>query len=282
MTLSVRRCRHGQPRRRISTLARLSAENLETLLPTLELIDPTDVDAPAIPIAVALQEAVDLSKIVGQPGIRERLVAVGLHEETLDELPMAVGAAREAQARWVLMRDGGKTAEQARREAEGVELRARIARACRWNLRERPVAMATLGAIMAGDGVADLIQDLVDLAALVSAHPEDFAGDTTFDAPGAVKSARTSASAISEGLSASRADQAKRDAKLLRDRAYTHLDDQVSSIRAAGRYAFAGDPGTAARFQSRYERRRRRRGAAAEVLDGEVGGGVSPEPAAEV
>ena len=259
----------------------MSAENLETLLPTLERIDPTDVDAPAIPIAVALQEAVDLAKVVGPPEIRERLVAVGLHEETLEELALAVGAAREAQARWVVVRDGGKTAEQARRETDGVELRARIARACRWNLRERPVALATVSAIMAGEGLPDLIQDLLDLAVLVSAHPEDFDADTTFDAAAAVESARTMAAAISEGLSASRADQAKRDAKLLRDRAYTHLDDQVSSIRAAGRYAFADEPATAVRFQSRYERRRRRRGAAAEVLDVEVGAGVNAEPNSE-
>jgi hypothetical protein len=260
----------------------MSAEPLEPLLPTLEVIDATDEDAPTSPIAVALQEAVDLSKVVGQDGIRERLVAVGLHEEMLDALALAVGAAREAQARWVLLRDGGKTAAQARREAEGMDLRARIARACRWNLRERPVAIATLGAIMAGDGLPDLIQDLLDLAALVGAHPEEFEADTTFDAQEAIASARSMATAISDGLSASRADGAKRDAKLLRDRAYTHLDDQVSSIRAAGRYAFAGEPATVVRFRSRYQRRRRRRSAEAEVLDGEVGAMVSPEPAAEV
>ena len=259
----------------------MSAEDLETLLPTLEMIDATDVDSPSLPIAVALQEAVDLTKYVEQSDTRARLLTVGLHAETLDELPMAIGAAREAQARWMLVRDGAKTPEQAKLEADGIRLRTRIARACRWNLRDRPVAIATLDAIMVGDGLPDLIQDLLDLAALVEAQPAAFAEDSTFDPAVSAEQARTMARSISEGISEARADQAKRDAKLLRDRAYTHLDDQVAAVRAAGRYVFADDATMQARFRSRHRRRLRRRASEADVLDVEVAAPQAAEPAPE-
>ena len=259
----------------------MSAENLETLLPTLEMIDAADVDAPSLPIAVALQEAVDLAKYVEQSDTRERLLAVGLHAETLDELPIAIGAAREAQARWVLVRDGAKSSEQSKLETDGIRLRTRIARACRWNLRDRPVAIATLDAIMAGEGLPDLIQDLLDLAALVQAQPAAFAGDSTFDPASTAEQARVLARSISEGISEARADQAKRDAKLLRDRAYTHLDDQVAAVRAAGRYVYADDPSTQLRFRSAHRRRLRRRASEADVLDVEAAAPQAAEPTPE-
>lgn len=255
----------------------MSAEHLETLLPTLHMLDPADVDAPSLPIAVALQEAVDLAKVVEQPETRERLLAVGLHVETLDQLPISIGAAREAQARWVLVRDGAKSPQQTALEAQGARLRTRVARACRWNLRGRPQATATLEAILAGDGLPDLIQDLLDLAGLVEAQPDAFANDSTFDPVAAAADARAVAHSISEGLSEARADQAKRDAKLLRDRAYTHLDDQVSSIRAAGRYAFADEATTLSRFRSAHRRRLRRRSSEPDVLDVELAPS-DPEP----
>jgi hypothetical protein len=44
----------------------------------------------------------------------------------------------------------------------------------------------------------------------------------------------------------------------LRDRAYTYLDDLMSELREAGRYAFRKDRALVRRFSSRYLRRRRR------------------------
>ncbi len=254
----------------------MSAEDLQTLLPTLELLDASDVDAPSLPIAVAVQEAQDLTTAIEEPTVRAGLLAVGLPAPVLDALPGALGAAREAQARWALVRDGGKTAEQAEREARGARTRTRLARACRWNLRERSVAMATLDAITAGDGVADLIQDLLDLAALIDAQPPAFAADTTFDPIEAVAAARDLARSISAGLSEARSDQARRDAKLLRDRAYTHLDDRVSAIRAAGRYAFADQEHLRRTFVSRYLRRRRRRSSHTATADSTADAEVQP------
>ena len=59
-------------------------------------------------------------------------------------------------------------------------------------------------------------------------------------------------------------DQLEQQGKLpveLRDRAYTHLDDLVTSLREAGRYAFRADEKLRKSFVSRYLRRKRKRNA---------------------
>jgi hypothetical protein len=48
-------------------------------------------------------------------------------------------------------------------------------------------------------------------------------------------------------------------AKDLRDRAYSHLDDVLANLRAAGRYAYEDDAATQSKFSSAYLRRRRQR-----------------------
>lgn len=49
----------------------------------------------------------------------------------------------------------------------------------------------------------------------------------------------------------------QRQAKDLRDRAFAHLDELVSDLREAGRYAFRKDPARKKHFGSAYRRRHR-------------------------
>src|SRR5690606_19132231 len=184
-----------------------------------------------------------------------RLRAVGVAATALDALPAAIGATRQAQSQWVVVRDRGKPQAQRDRERAGVELRSDIVAACRWNLRHDPAALAVFDEIVQGEGIADLVQDLVNLAALLGQHESAFDDDETLDAPAQAEAARSTAEEITAGLSELRTAGDHEAAKILRDRAHTHLATLVGDLREAGRYAFRKEPQRAAVFGSEYQRR---------------------------
>jgi hypothetical protein len=247
---------------------------LEAMRPILDAIPPDEIDEPPLPMAVALQEANDLHTTLGVDDTRERLVTVGVDPAALDQLATAVAATRQAQSQWVVVRDRGKPAAQSKREQAGVVMRSDLVAACRWSLRREPTAQAVVDAIVEGEGVADMVQDLLDLAMLVDRHTAAFDADQTFDAPAQIEAARSGAEQITAGLSQSRTPGDHQAAKALRDRAYTYLAELVSDVRQAGRYAFRKQPKRASAFGSAYLRRAaartRRRAARKAVTPGDT------------
>ncbi len=243
---------------------------LDQLMPKLEALAPAEVSAPDLPMAVALQEGHDLATLVARADVRRRLLAVGLPAETLDELPLAVDATRAAQSDWVVARDRSKPEAQAAREQQVYALRGELLAACRWSLREDRVGLATVAAIAEGEGIADAIQDLRDLAQLITSRQARFAADTTFEAASAVDRAVALAADAEQGVSLTRLADEQARCKDLRDRAYTVLSDHVSTVREAGRYAYRDDLSLRSQFASAYQRRKRRRRAA-------VVSGATPE-----
>lgn len=232
---------------------------LEILIPVLQALALADIIEPITSMAVALQEANDLHVVVQADDTWERLVKVGTDPSVVDGLLTAVAAARQAQSQWVVVRDRGKPQAQRDREQAGVELRSEIVAACRWNLRRDPAALAVIDQIVQGDGVPDLVQDLLDLAALLGVQEAAFDGDETFDARAKAEAARGAATEITAGLSESRTLGDHEAAKLLRDQAYSHLAKLVAEVREAGRYAFRKEPRRAAAFGSAYMRKAKAR-----------------------
>lgn len=252
-------------------------KELDQLKPVLEAIPREEVAAPQIPIAVFLQEAHDLGTLSKEPEVKSRLVAVGLAAKTIADLGTAVAAARQAQSDWVVAFDRTKSdayrsaAEQAR------ALRGEITAACRWNLRGDRVALATVNAIAPEDGQADLVQDLIDLAQLLETRQAAFKGDSTFEAAPKAKQARQLARDLQQGISKQQLKNDQAAAKELRDRAFTHLFDEVNLVREAGRYAFRNDPRLLPRFYSTHSHHRTR---AVVQESAPVAPVARPEPAA--
>lgn len=236
----------------------MSDQALDALRPTLDAIPDADVHRPELPPSVAHQEAHDLLQTVSEESVRQGLLDVGLDEALLDGLPTAIDASRQAQSKWVVVRDASKPQAQKEREARGADLRSDLVATCRWNLRDNALVQGALDQISDGGGVADLIQDLHDLAVLVRANLPAFESDQTFDAPAEAEQALALSQEIGEGLSQARTSTTQRQAVGLRDRAATHLDDVVGEIREAGRYAFRGVAEMEGRFGSAYIRRRTR------------------------
>lgn len=232
---------------------------LESLRPVLEAIPADEIEAPKLPMAVALQEAHNLEATIEADGVRKRIIAVGLNPVRIDALPAALVAVRQAQSQWMMIRDRANTEVQREREARGMELRRELLAVCRWNFREINHVQGGLDAVAQRGGIPGLVQDLQDLALLIEKYPSVFEDDETFDAPARVAAARQLASEIGEGVAGMSARDPHEAAKLLRDRAFTHLDRIVTDIRAAGRYAYRDDPRRMLDFTSDYLRRGRRR-----------------------
>lgn len=244
---------------------------LDTLRPMLDAIAIDDIREPDIPLVVALQEGNDLHTSIQKDDTWDRLLAVGVAPAALDGLPVAVAATRQAQSEWTVIRDRGKLQAQRDREAAGVALRTDLVAGCRWNLRADATAQAVLDEIVQGEGVPDLVQDLLDLATLMSRHVAAFDGDETLDAAAKAEEARSLAGEISAGLSEGKTPGDHQAAKLLRDRAFTHMDRLITELREAGRYAFRKEPRRAAAFASehlRKERKKARRRAASRAASG--------------
>jgi len=234
----------------------VSATVLEALRPELEAIPHADVRRPDIPAHIYFQETLDTLVWLDPPEVAGKLTAVGLPPDRLPQARPLLEAAREAQARWAAVHSPRKPEEQQALEESGATLRADVVAALRWNLRGSRLVMGALDRIVAGTGVADLVQDLVDLGELVQQQLAGFASDQTFDAKATVTELRELAEAIRGGLSEYRTDAAMATALALRDRAWTALDDAMTDIRDAGRYAFRNTP-DARRFTSTYERTQR-------------------------
>jgi len=237
----------------------MAREVLEQLRNDLLSMPAEVISAPNLPMAVAIQEANDLLTHISSPPIGDKLLSVGLPPTHADSLARAVRAAKEAQSEWVLVRDRTKSERQREREQAAHRLRLDLLAAARWNLRGDRVALGTLSAIAQGEGVADLAQDLNDLAVLLEQRASRFDPDHSFDVQRAVADARAHARELSAGTSEERLQTEQATAKDLRDRAFSYLDQLVDEIREAGRYAFRRDPQALKPFHSRYLKRRRSR-----------------------
>ncbi len=231
--------------------------NLEALKPLLLALDAASVSEPDIPMPSEIQEASDLAEVIRDATVAKTLAAVGLDPQSFEKLSVATDAARAAQSAWAVARDPSKNQDQAKLEEEGYALRATILESCRWNLRNDPIAKRTLSVISKGEGVPDLVQDLLDLGAVMERNAAAFAGDSSFDAVAATTRARDLSQKIGKVSSTAHLDTKQAEAKGLRDRAYTYLHSLVTAIREAGRYAYRDDPAMARKFSSTYRRRHR-------------------------
>ncbi len=241
----------------------MSEADLSSLRARLLALPASEVQAPNLPMAVILQEANDVLTLVSAEAVWSQLGAVGTQLEARTLLSQAIGATRAAQSRWTLLRDRRKHEAQKQREVQSQALRTELLTVGRWNLRHDRAAQDTLRAIGAGNGVANLIQDLSDLAVLFECKRAAFSADRSFDLPARVEQARTLSSELAASTSAARLDSDQTSALDLRNRAYSLLCGLLASMRATGRYAFRDQPDMRKRFASPYLRQKAQRARAA-------------------
>jgi hypothetical protein len=224
----------------------------------LEAIPKEKLRRPVLPMATALQEANDLLELCRGPDVSAALAEVGISSALTDDLALRLQAAREAQSAWASFRDGIARAPLAALEARAESHRRDMLAACRFGLRRTCDARVSLASFRGRAGLDGLVQDLFDLATLAERHAGAFERDRSFDAGESIFEARELARSLSLAVSEARLGAASSAALELRNRAFTHMDELVSELRAAGRYAFRHDPDTAKRFTSRHRQKLRR------------------------
>jgi hypothetical protein len=227
---------------------------------SLNAINAINLDqtrTPNLPVPVALQEANDLLTYCRKPHIHARLVSVGQAADFADELDRRIKFARQAQSDWVNVRDQIKSDELIALEEQAHRLRSTMIAAGRYNLRARE-SQATLSQIRGGYSVADLVQDLSDLSTLFDRNSSAFDADTSIDAPSLITESCSLSERLSSGVSTERVGEEPVATRQQRDRAFTYMDDFVTDLRSAGRYAFRLEPATVRQFGSKYKRRIRR------------------------
>jgi hypothetical protein len=230
----------------------MSSAQLMVMRPRLQSIPTADVYAPELPVPTILQEANELLTFIGEKSIWQTLTSIGVEPSARDLLEQAIGATRAAQSQWTVVRDRQKSDAQREREERAQTERADLMAACRYHLRDDPVAQGKLSLIAEGEGAADLGQDLNDLATLIERKQVAFENDKTFDVAERVERARSLSSEVSAGTCGERLETDQASAIDLRDRAYTFLDRLVTRLREAGRYAFRNDEHLRKRFASSY------------------------------
>lgn len=240
-------------------------EDLAAKLPVLTAIPDEEVQSPSnIPVDVYLQEAENLqgSAIMDQ----EKLTAIGLSMDVVNDIPVRAGALRAAETEWFLARGVREEVEQqwADESPAAYQLRDRLVHTYRFAYRDDPILTKKIKAIADGYGHADMIQDLNDLSEMGLKYPEPLQV-MNFDITLLDEAAQTAdrmASLLSDATS-SRAEDS--ELKNIRDRAYTHLKAAVDEVRSYGQYVFHKNPSRLKYYGSGYLRRTRARREAREA-----------------
>ena len=233
-----------------------NARDLQSMLPQIEAIPADQVMAPAMPVAIYIQEAEDLNVWMQQD--RASLEAHGQPAELLDSLPERIGALRQAESEWNAARYDREQAQADYQELSGqaFELFAQLLRHFRYAFRKHAALLARLpnGTGWASD--ADRIQDLNNLAVMGREHV-DLLEAAGFD-PALLDQLATLSDTVADQCALARGERASgRGSKIMRDRAYTHLKAAVDEIRAAGRFLFWADEGRLQGYRSEYARKNR-------------------------
>jgi hypothetical protein len=226
-----------------------------------------------IPVDEYCQEADNLFKWCRKD--EAALTGSGLSWDIVTDIPVRVGALREAESLWNLQRFNWKEAAKvwAEQSHRGYDLRDELLHDFRYAYRDDAKLLSKVNYIALGDTHADMIQDLNDLAVF----GKEYSGPLdaiNFDMSRLDRAAEMSEK-MSELLSDATADKLScNEAKKIRDQAYTHLKEALDQVYACGQYVFWRNEARLAGYRSQYLRRRRAKSSASSEENN--GNGVEP------
>ncbi|MCP5048174.1 MAG: hypothetical protein GY940_13465 [bacterium] len=229
-------------------------EELTLKLPVLEAIPDDQVRSPnSMPVETYVHEAEHLQKWCQED--KEALIAKGLTWETVDDMPIRIGALKETETTWFTERFTRQeaAAQWMVESPKAYELRDQLIHDMRFAYRADVKLLKKVSQIADGYGHPDMIQDLNNLSGLGKKHSEPLI------AMGFDMTLLDTAAQLSDELgtlyahaSVERAEFS--ESKKLRDRAYTHLKEAVDEIYAVGQYLFWHDEERKKGYRSGYLR----------------------------
>lgn len=215
-------------------------ENFEQWKTALESMSLEEVKLPNQPIDDYVAAIEALSVAANED--RGALVSVGLNGQLIDDLPSLSGALRYCQAEWMSVYRAREDAriEWQEKSPGAYELRDELLHHFTFAYRAHDDVLNKVRRIREGSSHADMIQDLIELAVLGEKNPEPLAA-ISFDMA-KFDGARTLSQQMSGLLAAVNGSAEEgNQAKVLRDKAFTLLDEKAGSIREFGKYVFWKD-----------------------------------------
>lgn len=248
-----------------STTARAKTKVVKFDLATAVLGVPAAAarEAPSMPVSVAVFEASRLWAAASKS--RAKFVALeDFPAASFDAIPHLIEALATAEKDWQRLRHAMKLKSLVALRKEAEALRRVVMVAGRYLLRKSAAAQLELDRIQEGEGLADLIQDLSDLADLIDANMSVMTRDKNITAatPGQL---REMAKTLGEGEDSDAALQAQGH----RNTVFAALDAAIDEVRAAAGYLYADDPKRLLPYRSQYEATLRRQQRKAKKLKAE-------------
>ena len=214
-----------------------NTEDYNQKLDEIRAIDENQVKQPNMPVSIFIQEGEDL--YTWCQADKEILTSKGLDWTKTEDLPVCLGALREAQSQWNAERNTQEQAGKAwsDKAPAAYDMRDTLLHDFRYAFRNDSVLLGRVSAIADGNGHADMIQDLNDLAVLGKENAGPLA-DIHFDAT-LLDQAATTADELGQLLSLVNGDRREHsEIKTMRDKAYTLCKSLTDEIRTCGQYAF--------------------------------------------
>jgi hypothetical protein len=235
----------------------MSLEEFNSKLEVLQAIPEKEIKSPNMPVDVFLQESENLYQWCQAD--QAALTNTGLDWTLVEDLPARTGALRHAESVWFSQRYDRQEAQKLWNEKSpaAYDLRSQILHDMHFAYRKDDALAARVSQISDGAGHADMIQDLYDMAVLGKENPAPLQA-ISFDLA-LLDQAEATAGELGELLglaTTSREDNSA--ARVMRDRAYTHLKEAVDEIRDCGQYVFWRDGARLKGYVSMYRRRQNR------------------------
>lgn len=229
----------------------------EQLITEIMAIPNDSIKKPYMPMLNYIEEAEGLCRTSRKD--LEKLAAAGLAEDFINDTAARAGACREAQTRWGNELEQKKDAQLEWKGTQEMayELRDRLLHVFRFAFRNDPVLLKRVREIDEGSSHADMVQDLNDLADLGKKFSQYFQS-FDFD-PAELDKAAEMSDKVGELLAIANGERREySEAKLIRDKAYTYLNEAVEEIRQCGKYIFWKDARKLAMYASDYQRKLRK------------------------
>jgi len=236
----------------------MSKQDYDSKIETINAIPEKDCKSPNMPIDAYLQEAENLHQWCQQD--KDDLTKAGLDWSFVNELPVRAGTLREAESIWFKERFSQQEAQKTWNEKspEAYELRNQLLHIMQFAYRNDTALANRVSEIYEGSSHADMIQDLNDIAVLGKANTDPLEAvsmDLTL-----LDQAAAMANEMAELLSkATVGKEDKSPARIIRDKAYTHLKEAVDEIRSCGQFVFWRNESRNKGYISVYFRRSRSR-----------------------
>jgi hypothetical protein len=159
--------------------------------------------------------------------------------DIVTSIPLRVGALREANSRWENRRfDHGALGRTWKKESDnGYDFRDFLLREFRYAYDQDPTLLSKVSRIADGNGHADMIQDLNDLAVLGREYTEPLRA-TRFDLAHLDRAAHLSDILGSMQAEAQVNREQNSDALVIRNQSYTYLKQAIDAVRKLGQLVF--------------------------------------------